>query len=255
MTLVYAHRGASAELPENTMAAFVRALEVGADVLETDAHVTRDGEVVLSHDERGTRMANVPRAIAECTFDEVRAWDVGWGFRDRDGQRSFAGRGYIVPTLRELLTELNTARFNIDTKARNRASVDRILDVIRRAGAEERVQISSFHSSNLRYVRGQGWRGATGLGQSEATRLVLAPSRLLRLLPLKGQIAQVPPGLGPLRLDTQRFIDKCHALGLRVDYWVVNDPKQAQRLARMGADGIMTDDPAAVIPAVREVRR
>ncbi len=248
MTLVYAHRGASAELPENTLEAFVRALEVGADILETDAHVTRDGEVVLSHDERGTRMASVDRPIAECTLAELRDWDVGLGFRDKTGFRCFAGKGYRVPTLRELLAELKTARFNIDTKARDRGAVDRILAVIRAAGAEDRVQISSFHSSNLRYVRSLGWRGPTGLGQSEAIKLVTLPKRLLRL---GGQIAQVPPGLGPLRLDTQRFIDKCHALGLRVDYWVINDPSEARRLARLGADGVMTDDPARIVPAVK----
>lgn len=255
MTLVYAHRGASKEFPENTLQAFQRALEVGADVLETDAHVTLDGEVVLSHDERGTRMANVPREITECTLEELRMWDVGWGFTDESGKRCFAGKGYCVPTLRDLLRELKGARFNIDCKARNRASVDRILDVIRRAGAEERVQLSSFHSSNLRYVRKQGWRGGTGLGQSEAIRLLLSPKPLLQLLPLKGQIAQIPPGLGPLRLDTKSFIDRAHALGLRVDYWVIDDPNEAQRLARLGADGIMTDDPAKIVPAVREVSR
>ena len=68
---VYAHRGASAELPENTIEAFARAVEVGADVLETDAHVTRDGVVVLSHDEHGRRMANVPRAIADCIARDI----------------------------------------------------------------------------------------------------------------------------------------------------------------------------------------
>jgi glycerophosphoryl diester phosphodiesterase len=252
MTLVYAHRGASAELPENTLPAFVRALEVGADILETDAHVTRDGEVVLSHDERGTRMANVARTVSECTLAEVREWDVGWGFRTRDGQRCFANRDFRVPTLHEALSELKTARFNIDAKARDHRAVDRILEVIRSAGAEDRVQLSSFHSSNLRYVRELGFRGPTGLGQAEAIRLVLLPPVLLGL---DGQIAQVPPNVGPLRLDNRDFIDKCHALDLRVDYWVINDPKEAQRLARMGADGVMTDDPATVVPAVREVSR
>lgn len=244
MTLVYAHRGASAEHPENTMQAFERALEVGADILETDAHVTVDGEVVLSHDERGTRMANVPRAIADCTWEELRMWDVGWGFP------GCANKGYRIPRLRELLTALPTARFNIDCKARNHRSVDRILEVIRRAGAEERVQISSFHSSNLRYVRRQGWRGGTGLGQTEAARLVLFP-RSARLVRPGGDIAQVPPHLGPIRLDTKEFVARCHALRLRVDYWVVNDPAMAEKLVGLGADGIMTDDPAKIVPVVR----
>jgi glycerophosphoryl diester phosphodiesterase len=254
-TLVYAHRGASAELPENTMQAFTRAVELGADILETDAYVTRDGHVVLAHDSHGRRMANVPRAIEACTFDEVRAWDVGWGFRDQHGARCFAGKGFCIPTLKELLDAFPEMRFNIDAKVRTPAAVDRILEVIRSAHAEERVQLASFSAANLRRVRASGYRGLTGLAQTEVIQLVVEPSALLRMFPLRGQLAQVPPRAGPFRFDTPQFLDKAHALGLQVDYWVVDDPREAKRLARLGADGIMTDDPARVVPAVREVSR
>lgn len=70
---LYAHRGAAVELPENTLEAFRRALDVGANAIETDCHVTRDGHVVLAHDATGARLAGVPRAIADFTLDEVRA--------------------------------------------------------------------------------------------------------------------------------------------------------------------------------------
>src|SRR5690606_16081592 len=81
--IIYAHRGSSFELPENTLESFALALEVGADALETDAHMTRDGRIVLSHDPSGMRMAGVDRLIRHATLDEVRRWDVGARFVPR----------------------------------------------------------------------------------------------------------------------------------------------------------------------------
>jgi glycerophosphoryl diester phosphodiesterase len=230
MTLVYAHRGASAEFPENTMEAFARAVELGVDVLETDAHMTTDAKVVLAHDDDGRRKANDPRLIRKCTYSDVRRWDVG--------------RGCRVPLLEEVLRAFPSMRFNIDAKEPDFIAVDRILEVIK--GFEDRVQLSSFHAANLRRIRARGFRGPTGLGQSEVIRLVMQPGYRP-----EGNIAQVPVSMGPIRFDTKKFIDKAHGLGLRVDYWVVNEPETATRLCALGADGIMTDDPAKIVPVVK----
>src|SRR5262249_25025255 len=75
--VLYAHRGASAELPEDTLPAFLRALEAGATALETDAHLTRDGHVVLSHDPDGRRTAGDPRLLRRVTLAEARTWNLG----------------------------------------------------------------------------------------------------------------------------------------------------------------------------------
>jgi glycerophosphoryl diester phosphodiesterase len=250
MAIVYAHRGASLELPENTLPAFRRALEVGADALETDAHVTRDGVVVLAHDDHGGRTCGVRRRIADCTWAEVKTWDAGWGHRDRTGFRPFVGRDYRVPSLEEVLAALPEARFNLDAKRRDHGAVDRIIDTIRGARAEERVHLASFHVANLRQVRATHWRGGTGLAQREVIRLITLPLALLRRLPLGGGRAQVPTHVGRVRLDTRAFLDKAHTLGLKVDYWVIDDPIEARRLVELGADGVMTDDPASIVPAV-----
>lgn len=252
MPILYAHRGAATELPENTLPAFVRALELGADAIETDAHLTRDGHVVLSHDESGGRMAGVMRAIADCTLQEVQSWDVGARFVDARGR---ARRGFRMPTFAEVLRELpSTVVLNVDAKPRSDAMVDALVGLIRRFGAQGRVRIASFHAANLRRVRALGYEGQTGLAQTEVARLVFQPSPLLRRYPLMGQAAQIPLKVGPIRLDTPAFLAKAHGLGLRVDYWTINDPREAERLLRLGADGIMTDDPAAVAPAMRAFR-
>lgn len=251
MTLVYAHRGASAEYPENTLAAFRRAIELGVDVLETDAHVTRDGVAVIAHDATGARTAGDRRAIRDCTLAEVQAWDAGWSHRDRTGFRAFVGRGHRVPMLEELLQEFPRARFNIDAKARAPRDVDRLVEAVRAAGAEERVCFASFSLSNLRRIRASGFRGETGLSRDEVLWLLVQPLAVLRRFPVGGQRAQIPPRMGPLRFDTPWFLEKARALGLRVDYWVINEPDDARRLVQLGADGIMTDDPARILPVVR----
>ena len=85
--LLFAHRGASRELPENTLPAFRRAVEIGVDYLETDAHLTRDGQVVLAHDPSGERMAGEPCLIRDRTLGQVQRWDAGRNFVDPSGKQ------------------------------------------------------------------------------------------------------------------------------------------------------------------------
>src|SRR5688572_16564471 len=114
--LVYAHRGAAIELPENTLPSFRRALELGADALETDVHLTLDGEVVAVHDPDGRRVAGIDQRVAATAFAELRGWDAGFAFVDGAGTRPFAGQGYRIPTLEELLVELPEIPINVDLK-------------------------------------------------------------------------------------------------------------------------------------------
>jgi glycerophosphoryl diester phosphodiesterase len=245
MARLYAHRGARLELPENTLPAFRRALDVGANALETDCHVTRDGHVVLSHDATGARMASVACAIADATLDEVRAWDMGRGFVDREG-RHHGGEGFRMPTLEEALVELRGVPLNVDVKSRLPGAAERVVDVVRRARATEATLLTSFDARTVRRVRALGYEGPTGLAQAEVLRLLFLPTRALRVFRLGGVAAQLPHRQGPVDFGRRRLIDKCHALGLVVHYWTVNDPARARALLALDADGIMTDDPRAI---------
>jgi glycerophosphoryl diester phosphodiesterase len=237
---LYAHRGASAELPENTMAAFRRALEIGVDALETDVHMTRDGHVVVSHDADGLRRAGVARPIRAVTLEELRGWDVG------DGHR--------MPTLEEVLVAFPEVPFNIDIKQAEPSMVRPLLRLLERLGAEERVTLAAFHMRTLLTVRALGYRGPTSLPKAEVLTMLYAPTSLFRLVPLRGQAAQLPVSAGRMRFDTTDVVARCHRLGLRLDYWTVNDPAEAERLLDLGADGIMTDDPRAIAPVFAERR-
>jgi glycerophosphoryl diester phosphodiesterase len=248
-TILYAHRGASGELPENTVPAFRRALEVGANALETDVHLTRDGHVVVSHDPTGERTAGIPRPIDATTLDELRTWDVGRVFRA--GRPDIPPRAFTMPTLEEVLAEFPGVPFNVDIKRHDAWAARAVVDVVRRRHAQARVRLASFDAATLRVVRRLGYEGPTSLGASEILRLVCLPERVLRVLPLAGDAAQIPVKQGPLRLDTPEFIAKVHALGLVVHYWTIDDPSEAERLLKAGADGIMTNEPARLATLFR----
>lgn len=249
---LYAHRGAAAEQPENTMPSFERALDIGADALEMDAHMTSDGHIVVAHDPTGRRMAGVDAQIRQHRLDQVRQWDMGWGFQDADGARPFAKSGYHMPTFEEVLINFPNTIINVDLKQGRPQMVTPMVELIRRHHAEERVLLASFLTRNLVRVRLMGYAGPTALSHTEVAALALAPGFVFRAMPGTGIAAQIPIAAGPIRLDTKAFIAKCHDLGLRVDYWTINDANEARRLLDAGADGIMTDDPAAVLPAFGE---
>jgi glycerophosphoryl diester phosphodiesterase len=241
---LYGHRGASCEWPENTIESFARALQVGATALETDAHLTRDGRVVLSHDPRGARMCGVDLAICDRSLAEVQRWDAGFGFVDGDKNRPFAGKGLRIPTLHELFDAAPDAHINIDIKQATPPMVAPLLQVVRERRGEERVTIASFHGTVLDELRAHGYRGEIALSRNEVLALML-PARLAKRT-VRGHAAQIPVRAGPIDLASRPFIEKCHALGIRVDYWVVNDAVEAEVLLDRGADGIMTDDPGAI---------
>ncbi len=251
---LYAHRGASGELPENTMAAFRRAFEYDIDALESDVHMTSDGHVVLSHDADGARCCGVTRAIRACTLAEVQSWDAGWGFTAPDGGRPFAGQGHRIPALAEVLREFPQARLNLDIKQTSPSMVGRLVGLLRSERAEERVTLASFRMRTLLRVRWRGYRGDTALPRAEVITMLEAPPGLFAFLPWRGSAAQLPVAGGGYRFDTPEMVARCHQLGLRLDFWTINDPDEARRLLALGADGIMTDDPRAIAPVFAEVR-
>jgi glycerophosphoryl diester phosphodiesterase len=244
---LYAHRGAASESPENTLPSFALALELGADALEMDVHATLDGVLVVSHDPDGTRMAGVAMPFRAVPSAEVREWDAGTGFVARDGSRPFAGRGIRVPTLEEVVCAFPGVPLNVDLKA---PVADAAVALLRRLGAEERVCLASFQASTLRRVRALGYAGPTSLASAEVAQLLALPAVLQRsFLRPRAARAQLPISLGRAIV-----VARCHALGLCVDYWTVNDAALARRLIALGADGIMTDDPRTIVPAVKAAR-
>jgi len=243
---LYAHRGASAERPENTMPAFERAVEIGVDALEMDVHLTRDEHLIVAHDDTAARTTGAQIAWAELDLADARRLDAGWGFVAKDGTRPFAGRAIAVPTFEDVLDAFPRMRINVDIKGDRAVAV--MLDVIRRKHADDRVTLASFQLRTLVAVRRLGYGGETALSQGEVATLLGLPAMLWRQLPFTGTAAQVPVRAGRIHFDRAAFIAKCHSIGLRVDFWTVDDRAEAARLLELGADGIITNDPSAVRP-------
>lgn len=242
---LYAHRGAAAELPENTLQAFQRALQIGVDALEMDVQLTRDEQLIVVHDESCARMTGARWLWSQLDLAEARALDIGWGFVADDGTRPFAGQGFAVSTFAEILDAFPGIQINLDIKS---SPVDAVLSLIRAKRAEERVTLASFQTGAAIAMRRKGYGGETALSQGEVLSLLSLPALLWRQLPFTGTAVQVPTHHGAVRFDRPAFIAKCHSLGLRVDFWTIDDPAEAARLIALGADGIMTNDPAAIRP-------
>ena len=212
------------------MAAFRRAMELGVDALELDIHRTRDGVLVVSHDADGRRMAGIDKRIADCDFRQVRTWNVG--------------RGETMPTFEQVIAEFSPVPLNVDLK---HDIADDTVALLRKLGAEERVLLASFEARTLRRVRALGYRGPTGMARAEVAMALAIPAALARG-PFRARAtrAQLPISLG-----RRWVVARMKALGLAVDYWTVDDPALAQRLVALGADGIMTNDPRVIVPALR----
>lgn len=225
--LLFGHRGApAAGCIENTLPSFRRALDDGATALETDAHLTADGVVVLHHNDDLREVHGQPLVIARATRAELAV--------------------HGIPTLEELLAQVPGVPINIDVKQRDPPMERAIVDVVRRAGAERRVLLTSFFADVVHRLRALGYAGPTGLTRAEIVRLRFLPGFLVRAFPPRGQRAQVPVRSGAVRFDTRAFVERCHAVGVAVDYWVVNDAEQGRMLLGLGADGVMSDDPACL---------
>lgn len=252
--LLYAHRGASAERPENTLLAFERAREIGVDVLELDVHSSLDGVFVVSHDETGARTCNVPRRIQASSWLEISTWDAGWGFTDASGARPYAGRGIRPARFEEVVEAFPDLALNVDIKAATDEEVGRLIALLRERRAERRVLLTSFSGARLNAVRRAGYDGPIGLSRRDVLRLVFLPEPLLKWCGVAGERAQIPVRWGPIELTRAELIGKLHRLGLAVDYWVVNDAALARQLLERGADGIISDDPASIAPVLRAPR-
>ena len=249
MPRVVAHRGDSANYPENTLPAFISGARMGIDVIETDVHITRDGEIVIWHDPTLERNTDGRGALEIHTLKELKKLDAGYTFT-KDGGRTypFRGKGVQLCTLAEALEACPEERFNIDLKSQEEDIVEKYIEVIRKHNAENRVCTASFHLDNLRKLRRLAPDLLTSISTLEVAPLVFRTK--LHMLPAafdRKIIFQVPVKQYGITIVNKRFIEEMHKRDAVVMVWTINDEKEMERLYRMGADTIMTDDPALLI--------
>lgn len=226
-----AHRGASADRPENTMAAFEEAVRQGADAIELDVRLAGDGEVVVIHDGTLLRTTGAAGHVWERSAAELAALDAGGWFEPR-----FRGEG--VPTLRQVLTGIAPrVPINIELKGRPGAGLERaVVDVVRETGSTERVLISSFKLEALIALRACDAELPIGLLYEDPIADLAGDARRVRA-------SFVHPGAS---LVDGALLDQARALGLGVLVWTVDDPDLARGLIQSGVGGIITNRPGAL---------
>lgn len=231
---IFAHRGASAHAPENTLAAFDLALRQEADAFELDAKLSADGQVVVIHDQTVDRTTDGHGEVRNMTLPALKELDAGSFF-------DIAFRGERIPTLEEVF-EAFGQKILINVELTNYATPAddlpvRVVELVKRHKLEKSILFSSFNPRALRMAhrllpevpKGMlalpglpGWWARTWIGRIAVPYDALHP-----------EISDVTPGL----------ISKLHQQGRRMNVWTVNQAEDMQRLFSLGVDGIFTDDP------------
>ncbi len=241
-----AHRGGGRISPENTLAAFDRAATLGADAIETDVRLSRDGVVMVFHDEETAALTGEPGTIEARRVAEIERLDAAWSFSD-DGGRSFPlrGAGLRIPTFAETLRRYPRMRFNVDAKSGDPALADALARAIREARADERVCVGSFFDAQAERLGALLPGVCRFLPQEAATRHVLAAKAGVAPVGLPGgyDLADLPARMGDLTVVDPPVVEHFHRLGIPVHVWTVDDPDEMRALLDLGVDGIVTDRP------------
>jgi glycerophosphoryl diester phosphodiesterase len=254
-----AHRGASRQFPENTIEAFQRALEILPQcMLEIDVHRTRDGRIVVLHDELLEAKTDGTGPVGAKTLKEIRSLDAGHGITFDGGETyPFRGRRFRIPMLEEVLEAFPDPALSVDVKDDDPHAAELAVSAVAGRGAAHRVVISSFHSRIVRYVRVRHPRILTSFSQGDIVRfLLLKKARLTRLYPRTGTVmfipeftdSENPEYMEELRRQGMRVISPglvraAHGRGIPVIAWTINRIENMRRLISWGVDGIITDYP------------
>ena len=230
MTLNIAHRGASAYAPENTMAAFEKAVELGADVLELDLHLTRDDELVVIHDDTLDRTTDGKGPVHDRDLEDIKRLDAGRWFGE-----GFAGQR--IPTLDEVLDRYaGKLLLALEVKAGSAffpGIEEKVVSALRRRSAIGQTVFASFDHHALQRVK-----------EIEPTlrTAALLVGRPVAVSAIAGDAKADAMALES-SLVTKTEVEACRAAGLQLVVWVVNEPALMRHFIGLGVDGIITDRP------------
>lgn len=231
--IIIAHRGASAYAPENTMAAFNKAYELKADGIEFDVKCSKDGEVIIIHDQTLNRTTNGSGRVVETILDDLRKLDAGSSFSSE-----FAGEK--IPLLREVL-EVYGGTYLLNIELTNYESIGdglakKVCQLLKDLNIERNIIFSSFHPYNLLVTR---------------RLLPMIPTALLTLPGKKGRLTRSnlfrwlsPRYIHPYYHDADaKYIELQHRYSRKVNVWTVNEEVDIKNFIENNVDGIITDDP------------
>ena len=249
---VIAHQGGDRLWPGNTLFAFQKAAAMGADVIETDLRQSKDGVLIISHDETVDRISNGTGRLLDLTYEQLKKLDAGYNWSP-DGGKTFPyrGQGINYISLEDVFRALPEMRFNIDMKQNDPPIDEALCKLIRKYDMQNKVVAASFSHKNTTAFRRLCPEVTTAADVAETRNFVLLNFiGLSRWLKPQFQAFQVPTSSGGIPIITRRFINAAHARNIRVEVWTIDDPEEMRRLIAMGVDGIMSDRPDLLMEVV-----
>ena len=227
------------------MPSFAEAVALGVDAVELDVRLSADGEVVVMHDPTVERTTDGTGVVSELTWAQLSALDAGYRF-SVDGGRTWPwrGRGAHVPRFADVLALFPTTPFLIEIKVPEVARPLR--RVIEAAGAAARCIVESFHhAAGVEFVDSGI---AVGASQRDVTTLLLRAILRLTAPHVGFAFMAIPPWHRGIPVPVGGMVAATRAAGVPVHVWTVNDVSTAERLWNVGVTGIITDDPALLLP-------
>ena len=242
---IVGHRGNAAHAPENTLESFRQGLAAGAECIELDVHLSADGVAVVIHDATLDRTTDRTGAVHTLPADAIRAADAGARFTSDGHTYPYRGRGLRVPTLEQVLRELDDVPLLIEIKTPLASPETRRL--IERYGAQSRCVVEAFDARSLDVFRGSAI--PIGASSSDVKRLL---HRVVTRWPARSlpySVMCIPRWLRGVRVPIASLVAVTRPSGCLVHVWTINEPAVARGLWTVGVRGIVSDDPARMLAA------
>ncbi len=256
-----AHRGGRGLAPEGTIVAFDNAMKLNVDMFEYDTHITKDGHLVVIHDNTVDRTTNGTGKVNEMTLKEIQSLDAGYNFVDEKGEYSFRGQGVYIPTVEEVFKRYPNMRHLIEMKDTNDVHlyedvIQELWRLISENNMEDHIMVGSFnHDINERFEAVTWGQIPIGAGESAVRSFVEKHVPYLNgLAPSTVDSLQLPVEQEGYDLATNNIIQSAKKRNMSIYYWTINDETQMRELIAKGVDGIMTDYPDRLQKVLTEVR-
>ncbi|KJJ40673.1 hypothetical protein UM89_18525 [Bacillus subtilis] len=242
MTKIFAHRGASGQYPENTMLAFEKGIEAGADGIEFDVQLAKDGRIVVIHDERLDRTTSLKGFVKDTAYDVIKTANAS-----ANHDQTYSDTK--VPLLEDVLSWAEKKNFLLNIELKNsviryEGMEEKVLEAVKRFNLEERVILSTFNHESLALCA----RLAPHIERAVLTSDVLYQAdRYITSIPASGYHPRLnSPG------TADEVLKKMRNSSIKVRPYTVNRPEDIKRLIEAGADGIFTDFPAKAADIVKK---
>ena len=237
--IVWAHRGFSSRYPENTMVAFEAARNAGADGIETDVHLTKDGEVVVIHDENLLRTTGVDKKVCDCTLSEITKIKASKTMDDKFDA--------YVPSFEEFCAFIKESGMKANVELKTGVIYypgieEKVASLIRKYGIEDKVIFSSFNPLSLVIMQKY-------LPECKMGFLFTNPINIKHISYLAKEVGF--SFLHPeYKVISEEMLNEAKACGLGINAWTINDPEEVRNLMAWGVEGTITNDPKMCLKAI-----